>query len=105
VTEAELHSVRGRTLEAGRRVASFVRAHPLEMAAAAAGAGFLLGGGLTRRVGTLLLGVDSRFAAARIGEWITDQSAAAREAGSHERGSRWNDDTMNEIRKMGGTRS
>jgi hypothetical protein len=86
-------------------VASFVRAHPAEMAAVAAGMGFLLGGGVARRTGTLLLGVGSRFAAARIGEWISQQSAAGRASGGQERGSQWNKDPMYEFKNMGGTRS
>jgi hypothetical protein len=51
------------------------------MAAVAAGMGFVLGGGMARKTGTLLLGVGSRFAAVRIGEWISQQSAAGRASG------------------------
>jgi hypothetical protein len=103
--EDDLRALRDQAIATGRRVASFVRAHPAEMAAVAAGMGFLLGGGVARRTGTLLLGVGSRFAAARIGEWISQQSAAGRASGGQERGSQWNKDPMYEFKNMGGTRS
>ena len=48
---------------------------PYLATAAALGAGFLLGGGLTRSMMALLLGAGSRFVAAWLGEQILEASA------------------------------
>jgi hypothetical protein len=56
-----------------------IEARPLTAAAAAAGIGFLLGGGLTRPTIGLLIQTGSRVAANRLGEVMRSHDAGAEE--------------------------
>ncbi len=56
-----------------------VRFDPYLAVAVALGVGFVLGGGLTRSVATLALGVGSRWAASWIGEELLARSDDGRE--------------------------
>ncbi len=57
------------------QIADAVRERPLAATAVAAGVGFVLGGGLTRRVMTLLIATGTRAVGARIAEHIRESAA------------------------------
>jgi len=55
--------------EAGARVQAAIGTEPYAAGALAIGVGFVLGGGLDRRMRALLLGAGSRF----VGSWLAEQ--------------------------------
>ena len=77
--QARFGSVAGE-LDRSLRVA--IEAQPLLAVGAAAGVGFLLGGGLTRGAATLLLGAGARM----VGAWLDEQIHARTDAHGEEDG-------------------
>jgi len=60
------------TRDVERLCTATVRAQPFAVVAAAAGIGFVLGGGLQRGLVTLLLGTGVRLAASHVGERLLE---------------------------------
>jgi glycine zipper-containing protein DUF883 len=84
------------------QIADAVRERPLAATAVAAGVGFVLGGGLTRRVMTLLIATGARAVAMRIGEGIRQMENSESFGSARARGTT----SPNEPRTgTGGTRS
>jgi hypothetical protein len=82
------------------QIADVVRERPLAATAVAAGFGFVLGGGLTKRVMTLLIATGTRAVAARIGEGIRQMETRQSFGGARARG-----ETRTNEPRTGGTRS
>jgi hypothetical protein len=76
------------TRDVERLCTASVRAQPFAAVAAAAGLGFVLGGGLQRGLVTLLLGTGVRLAASRVGERLLEYADDFVYAGGREEGPR-----------------
>jgi hypothetical protein len=77
--QGDLARLGSATADVDRTLRHAVSAQPLLAVGAAAGIGFLLGGGLSRGAATLLLGVGARIAGAWLDEQVRERAHAQEE--------------------------